>query len=443
MTDELLTAARAAFDAAPPIGDPAYLRYCHELGRQLTRAWPAVVAANDRDVAAAQRRGHPPTLVDRLRLTDEHLDRLLRLTADVAAELPAVCADGPGIPAGGWGTLRRVPKPLGVVLMIYEARPTVTVDGALLPVVVGNAVLLRGGKEIAETDAVLAQVIRSALVAAGLPPDLVTVLDDPQRKVMRALLARPDQVDVLVPRGSPSLIDYCRSASTIPLIASGGGVNHLYVHRSADLALAATVTLDSKLPEPAGCTSVELVLVDEEVAGAYVAELRRQVEARTAVLTLRLDPRVPAPVPVTVAVPTTGPAQPRPGPAAPTADPGSGWRTEPLEKHDLGREFLDPTIGVLPVSGLDEAVRHIRRHGSAHTEGVVATDRATSAEFARRVDAATIVVNGSLRLHDGPKLGLGPEIAIATGRLHVRGPVTLDALMTSSWLVEANGELRG
>lgn len=417
--DALLTAAREAFAAAPPIGADAYHRYARELAARLTADWPALTRANRRDIERAERAGMPPVLVDRLRLTDDHLPRLTALANRAGHELAALTAADTGRPAGAWGTLRRVPRPLGVVLMVYEARPTVTVDGALLPVLAGNAVLLRGGKEMADTDAALAATAHAALRAAGLPTGLVTVLHDPRRALLRALLQRPDAIDVLIPRGSPSLIAHCRDAGRIPLIASGGGVNHLYVHASADLPLAATVTLDSKLPEPAGCTSVELVLADRSVATAYTAELLRQAERRGARFTVRLDPSV-----------------------APPAG-GDPDRIAPLAEHDIGREFLDPVVGVLAVDGPGQAIAHIRRHGSGHTEGVLATDPDVAAGFTRAVDAAAVIVNGSLRLHDGPKLGLGTELAIATGRLHVRGPVTLGSLMTSGWVVEANGELRG
>ena len=267
MTDALLTSARAALAAAPPTGDPAYARYCRELADRLADHWPAVLKANAQDVARAAERGLSPVLLDRLRLTDAHLDGLRQLTRAVLSELAEVTAPGAGVPVGDWGVRLRTPKPLGVVFMVYEARPTVTVEGALLPVAVGNAVLLRGGKEIARTNEALSVVAREALEAAGLPARLVTVLDDPDRTQLRALLKRPDAVDVLIPRGSPSLIDYCRSASSIPVIASGGGVNHVYVHRSADLDLAAEVALDSKLPEPTACNTAEMLLVDAEVAG--------------------------------------------------------------------------------------------------------------------------------------------------------------------------------
>ncbi|MEV4502190.1 glutamate-5-semialdehyde dehydrogenase [Streptomyces klenkii] len=428
MTEAILTSARAALAAAPPTGDPAYERYCRELAERLAGHWPAVLDANAQDLARAEERGLSPVLLDRLRLTDAHLGQLEHLTRAVLNELGRVTARDPGVPVGDWGVRLRSPKPLGVVFMVYEARPTVTVEGALLPVAVGNAVLLRGGKEIARTNEALSAVAREALEAAGLPAHLVTVLDDPDRAQLRALLKRPDAVDVLIPRGSPSLIDYCRSASSIPVIASGGGVNHVYVHKSADLGLAAEVALDSKLPEPTACNTAEMMLVDAEVADALVAAVLHAAERDNRQVTVRLDPRVP-----------------RPGGEA-GGDSGAGgerpWRIDELQEHDLGREFLDATIGVRAVEGLDEALAHIRRHGSGHTEGVLAADRDVSEEFTRRVDAAAIVVNGSLRLHDGPTLGLGSEISISTGRMHVRGPVTLGSLVTHSWVVEAHGTLR-
>jgi len=418
MTSELIGAARAALASAPPIGDPAYQRYCRELADQLRQSWPAVVKANAKDVAAARKRGLPDTIVDRLVMDDVKLEYLLALTESVHDALPEVSATGREEPVSDWGVRRQVPKPLGLVLMIYEARPTVTIEGALLPVSVGNAVVLRGGKEIAATNAELAAVAREAAELAGLPRDMVTVLNDPDRSQMRALLSQPDSVDVLIPRGSPSLIDYCRTATSIPVIASGGGVNHLYVDGSANLELAAAIAVDSKLSEPTACNTVELVLVKREVAEAFTDALLDAVARDGRQCTLRLDP-------VLARADYTGPVV-----------------IETLGRHDFGREFLDPAVGVLAVSGVDEAIQHIRQHGSAHTEGIISADQSTVDHFIARVDAATIVVNGSLRLHDGPTIGLGPELSISTGRLHVRGSVGLRALITNSWLIQANGTLR-
>ncbi|GAB3678001.1 glutamate-5-semialdehyde dehydrogenase [Saccharopolyspora tripterygii] len=417
MTEDMLRASRAAYASAPPVGDDAYFRYPDELTDALRQAWPQIMRANAEDVASAEERGLPSVLVERIRLRDDHLAQLTALSSAVARSLPDVLAPEPETRVGNTAAVRRkIPKPLGLALMVYEARPTVTVEGALLPVVTGNAVILRGGKEIVRTNQALSAVVAKALVESGLPAGMVSVLDDPSRKVLRELLGRGDAIDVLIPRGSPSLIDYCRTSSTIPVVASGGGVNHLYVHRSADLELAAAVTLDSKLAEPTACNTLELVLVDRAVAQEFVASLT----AADAEVTIKLDGRIDEP----------------------TADEPHRWRIERLAEHDFGREFLAPAVGVLMVDGLDEAVEHISRFGSMHTEGVVASDVQVSGEFVKRVDAAALVVNGSLRLHDGPTLGLGAEVSISTGRLHVRGPVTLRSLLTYTWLVEANGTLR-
>jgi glutamate-5-semialdehyde dehydrogenase len=419
--EAVLECARQALHAAPPVGDPAYQRYTRLLGEALVASWPALRAANQRDLAAAAQR-LPATIVDRLRLDTQQLEGLLARTAEVRSALPQVTGAAATATAGGWGTLRAVPKPLGVVLMVYEARPTVTVEGALLAPAVGNAVLLRGGREMAHTDAAMAGVVHSALEAAGLPTGLVTVLDDPDRRVFRALLGRPDKIDVLIPRGSPSLIDFCRQASTIPVLASGGGVNHLYVHRDADLGLAARITLDSKAPEPTACNTLEMALVDRSVAAAYLAALVAEANRTGTAIAVRSAMR-PA--------------------GEPAAGATSGVVTFlALDPEDLGREFLDVTVGVLPVDGPRQAAEHIQRYGSGHTEGIVTADPDVADRFVNSVDAAAIVVNGSLRLHDGPTLGLGPELSISTGRMHVRGPVTLGDLVTFSWRVDAAGTTR-
>jgi glutamate-5-semialdehyde dehydrogenase len=421
MIETISRAARTAFTQAPPVGDEAYRRYCLELAVQLRANWPLVAKANAEDVATATERGLPATLIDRLRLTHEHLELMEGLARSVHDALPEATAHGPRTPIGEWGFRHQVPKPLGLVLMIYEARPTATIEGALLCVSTGNAVLLRGGKEIAATNAELAVIIRTAAELAGLPRDMAVVLDDPGRAQLRWLLAHPEIVDVLVPRGSPSLIAYCRTSSSIPTIASGGGVNHLYIHASADLELAAGIALNSKLSEPTACNALELVLVDRAVADAFATRLREAAARHDGPVTLRMDPSLP------------------PAPEGPARD---DHREQHMEPSDVGREFLDPMIGVLVVDDQQAAVRHVREHGSAHTEGIVAADTAAVDAYIRDVDAAALVVNGSLRLHDGPTLGLGPELSISTGRLHVRGPVALGSLLTRNWVISANGTLR-
>ncbi|MEU7525068.1 glutamate-5-semialdehyde dehydrogenase [Saccharothrix sp. NPDC042600] len=408
--EEILATATAARTLAPPPGDDRYAAYCDELAVRLGKHWDAVLDANAEDVARGAAKGLPESLVDRLRLTRDHLGVLVGLAERVKSWLPAVTAVGEPVTGELGCTARKVPKPLGVVLMIYEARPTVTVEGALLPVAVGNVAILRGGGEIAATNAALGGVIGEALTAAGLP-GMAHVLAETDRRMVRELLKRYDAIDALIPRGGPSLVDHCRTTSAIPVIASGGGVNHLYVDRSADLDVVVDIALDAKLTEPTACNSLEMVLAHDEVAD----ELVRRFVARPDAFTLRLDPRLRA------------------------ADP----RVVPLAGHDDGREFLDRSFGVRPVPDLDAALEHIRRHGSRHTEGVAATDPVVVDRFLRGADAAALVVNGSMRLHDGPTMGLGPELSISTGRLHVRGPVGLAALLTHSWAIRGRGAVRG
>jgi glutamate-5-semialdehyde dehydrogenase len=427
MLADLTAAATCARTQAPPPGSHCYVAYCQEFAARLGQDWDLLRQANAADLAAANERGLPPALIDRLTLADRHLGSLRALADEVARALPAVTAAGPARPArpgrpappaSGTAVIRRVAKPLGLILMIYEARPTVTAEGALLPVAVGNAVILRGGAEIARTAAAFAAIATQALRAAGLPADLVQVLADPDRRVVRELLGRADVIDALIPRGSPSLIDYCQRNAAMPVIASGGGVNHLYVDRTADVELTARLALDSKIAEPTACNTLEMVLAHADIAAGLLAEMIRLSERSGQPYRLRVDPSLAG-------------GQER------------AAITDPLGEHDDGREFLDRTIGVRVVDGVEQAIAHIRRYGSGHTEGVAARDPAVIDRFLSAVDAAALVVNGSLRLHDGPSMGLGPELSISTGRLHVRGPVGLSALLTYSWVIEGHGALRG
>jgi glutamate-5-semialdehyde dehydrogenase len=414
LVDQILESARAAVRGSPPLGAANYADLCDAIRDNLHREWKSVLEANEIDMAGMVARSMPSPLIDRVRLGERQLEHLGRFVDDVRAAMTSLAARPQPSHQAGTMRVRRIVKPLGVVFMIYEARPAVTVEGALLPVVAGNAVIMRGGTEIAETNRALAGVLRGSLVDAGLDEHLIQVLDDTDRTRLRTLLTRHDAIDVLIPRGSPSLIDFCRSASSIPVIASGGGVNQLYVHAGADLALAAEIVLDSKLPEPTACNTLQTVLCDAAILGPLIEAIVHRGEP----CTLRVPPEY--------------------------CHTGSRIvRLEPLSDMDRGREFLERTVVLRPVAGLADAVDYIHAYGSGHTEAICATDSGVVADFCRRVDAAAIVVNGSLRLHDGQTMRLGPEISIGTGRLHVRGPVDLSALTTYSWVIDANGTLRG
>jgi glutamate-5-semialdehyde dehydrogenase len=420
--DEVVGAAREGLLAAPPLGAPEYLCFAEAAVEGVRRRWAEVTEANEQDLEDGRSRGLSGPFLDRIRLEERHLEYFGALSRSIAHELPELVRPGPVVTGLGGLQARRVPKPLGVVFMIYEAKPTVTIEGALVTVCSGNATILRGSTEIAATNAVLGDVLADALAESELPAGMVQVLGDTDRNQFRELLRRDDTIDLVIPRGSPSLVDYCRTATRIPVIVGGSGVNHLYVHESADPELAVRLVLDSKLPEPAGCTALEMALVDEGAADAFFAVLAERAAAGDLLdLRLRVPEELIADLPEELV---------------------AAQQVEPLADHDDGREYLDLVLGVRVVDGVDEAVAHIRRFGSGHTDGIVSESAEATERFCRDVDAAAVIVNGSLRLHDGPTIGLGAELAISTARLHVRGPVTIDALVTYSWRIEGNGAVR-
>jgi len=414
--DGYLRTARRALDDAPPLGDPAYPRFAAYAREHLDRLWDRIVAASTADVARCRERGLPERLLRRIAMTDTQRRTAYTLIERLPDELRAAVAPAPVVIGPRRTRARKIPRPLGVLLMIYEARPSVTIDGTLLPVCAGNAVILRGGTEIGATNAVLAEAFTAALTDAGLPIGLVQILTDLDRAGLRALLARDDAIDVLIPRGSPSLTDACRAVSRIPMIIGGGGVNHLYVHADADMDLAVRAVLDGKLYEPEGCTALECVLVDAPVRPAFWKTLAAYAGEMSEVV-LRVDADLMGEVPPTL-------------------------RMEERTEADLGREYLTRTLCVHAVGDLDDAIKHIRRYGSGHSEAIITRNRIVADQFCAHVDAAAVIVNGSVRLHDAPILGLGSEIAISTSRLHVRGPVTLRDLMSHSWRVDGDGALR-
>lgn len=415
-TADILSRAAAARAGTPPIGDAAYLAFVQALRKRTQEYWPSILDANAEDIEAARKRGLSPELLHRLRLTDTQLSSLGAAYDSIEQQLPRSAV----LPHQGTGPagmrVRKHLRPLGVILMIFEARAEIALRSAAMCGAAGNAVLLRGGREMAHTAVAAGRMLSAALADAGLPDGLVTILDCTDRAQLKELLRRNDAIDVIIPRGSPSLIEHCRTASRIPLIASSGGVNHLYVHHSADPHEAARIALDSKVFDPAACTALDMVLVDEQAAVGFLTAFGALLADGGEGVTVRLPEHL---------------AEQAPAALAGRID------ATPLSEYDDGREYLSRTLAVRPVAGPDAAVAHIDRYGSRHTEAVVAGDAAVREEFCRRVDAATIVVNGSLRHNDAPGMGLGAALAISTGRLHVRGPVTLDTLYTHSWVVEA------
>jgi len=406
-------AARAAARDLAPRDRAAKDAALRALAGGLRAHAAAIARANDADRAAADARGLSAALVDRLRLDEAGVDRVARAVEEIASladpvgEVIAETSRPSGI------RVRRVRVPIGVVAMIYEARPNVTAEATALCVKSGNAVVLRGGSEASGTNRAIAAVIGDALVAAGLPRAAAQVVPFTDRDAVRALVQEVDNVDLAIPRGGEALIRAVVESARVPVVQHYKGVCHLFLDAGCDAATATRLAVDGKLSRPAVCNALECLLVDAGDADRLLPGVARALEAGGC--ELRGCERARAIVPSMRAA---------------TDD-------------DWGREFLDRVLAVRVVDGLGGALDHVARYGSGHTEAICTRDDAHAEAWRRRVDAACVVVNASTRFHDGAELGLGAEIGIATSRLHWRGPMGLEALTTMKWVVEGDGQTRG
>ena len=387
-----------------------WLRHC---AQKLLAERDAIVAANQIDLENASNAGRSAAMVDRLRLDDRGIAGLVAALHEIAALPNPVGRLTAGEVRPEGFEVRRQRVPLGVIGMVYESRPNVTVDAAALCLKAGNAVVLRGGSEAVRSNAALLAILRASLHETGLPIDAVQQPATAAREAIAALLADPNGLDLCIPRGGTQLIDFVNQVARVPVIQHYQGVCHLYVHAAADLAQATRVIVNAKAQRPGVCNALEAVLIDAAVADAAVPMLAAalaaaHVEVRGCSLTIARAPDCAIP------------AQP----------------------EDYGREFLDYVCLMHVVADLDAAVAHIRRHGSRHTEGILTRDLGAAQQFQQRVDASCIVVNASTRLNDGGCLGLGAEIGISTSKLHAYGPMGLESLTTERWLVVGDGHLR-
>ncbi|MGG5753726.1 glutamate-5-semialdehyde dehydrogenase [Zafaria sp. Z1313] len=382
------------------------------IARELDARRAAVLAANAKDVAREREAGTADALLDRLRLDDARVDGLIAALGELEG-LPDPVGSvlrGQTLPNGL--RLRQVHVPMGVVGAIYEARPNVTVDIAGLALKSGNAVLLRGGSAAAETNLALLHLIRDALRSAGLPEDAVQSVDDYGREGATVLMAARGKVDVLIPRGGRSLIQSVVRNATVPVIETGEGNVHIYLDASADAEAAVPILLNAKTQRPSVCNTVETLLIHRDAgAGRAVLEALAGTGVR-----LHVDERAAALVPELATVPAT--------------------------EEDWGSEYMNLDLAVAVVDGLDEAMEHIRRWSTGHTEAILTNDLANAERFIREVDSAAVIVNASTRFTDGGQLGLGAEIGISTQKMHARGPMGLRELTTTKWIVQGDGHVR-
>ena len=405
-------AARQASRAMAAADSALKARALAAAARRLDQARAALKAANAKDMAAAAQRGIDASLLDRLQLDDRAIDRMIAGVGEVA-QLPD--------PVGEMTDLRyrptgiqvgRMRVPLGVIGIIYESRPNVTVDAASLCLKSGNACILRGGSEAIASNRAIAACVTGALAEAGLPAAAVQLVPTVDRAAVGALLQLEDCVDVIVPRGGKGLIERISRESRIPVIKHLDGICHVYIDDAADAEMAMSIAYNSKTEKYAVCNALETLLVAEDIAGAVLPGLGRRFGQ--AGVELRGCER------------------------------SRGWlpEAEAASEADWSAEYLAPVLAVRVVDGIDQAIEHINRYGSQHTDVIVSNDYGKTRRFMTEVDSASVMVNASTQFADGMEYGLGAEIGISTDKLHARGPVGLNGLTTEKYVVFGNGEIR-
>ncbi len=391
--------ARAASIALAPALRTEKDAALHAMAAALESGAAAILAANAADVASARQSGTPESTVDRLLLTEARIGGMAQGLRDIAG-LPDPVGEvvrGNTLPNGL--QVRQVRVPFGVVGIIYEARPNVTADAAGLTLKSGNAVLLRGSSSAARSNAAIVSALRCALAATGLPEDAIQLVDSSTRDSVKELMRARGLVDVLIPRGGASLIRTVVEESSVPVIETGVGNCHIYVDESADLDMALRILLNAKVQRPSVCNAAESLLVHAAVADEFLPRAMKAL-----------------------------------------ADNGVTVNTN---EEDFGTEFLSLEISLKIVDSLDDAVAHIRRYGSGHSEAIVTSSVRAASRFTAAIDAAAVLVNASTRFVDGGELGFGAEIGISTQKLHARGPMGLPELTSTKFIVTGNGHTRG
>ncbi len=411
---ETLDALKRARDAARTLALCTSARKNQALGAlaaMLRKERGAIMAANGADLARARGSGMAGALVERLTLNDARIEAMARSVEEVAA-LP----DPVGEVIARWRRpngleISQVRVPIGVIAVIYESRPNVTVDAGVLALKAGNAVVLRGGKEALASNAFLAGLIVRALEGAGIAREAVTFVGNPDREVIQILKRHPEAIDLIIPRGGKTL-KQALAGSAVPLLPHFDGICHTYVDRGADLKMAEEICFNAKCSRPSVCNAMETLLVHREIAPRFLPPLAALMER--AGVELRGCERTRAIVP----------------------------GAKPASDADWDTEFLDLILAVKVVDSLDAALEHIARHGSGLADAIVTSDGEAAARFQHEVDSATVYVNASTRFTDGFEFGFGAETGISTNRLHARGPMGLRELTIYKYLIAGSGQVR-
>ena len=410
-------AARAASRRLARLSSEVKDRALRNIADALLAGQEGILAANEKDYQAARSGGLSEALLDRLMLDPGRLEDMARDVRGVEA-LPDPVGevfDMRTLPNGLMAGKKRVP--LGVIGSIYESRPNVTVDIAVLCLKSGNACILRGGREAFHSNMALASLIRRALAQAGVPEDALQFVDNTDRALVEPMLKMGEYIDLLVPRGGADLIRYVRDTASMPVVAGGIGVCHTYVDKSADLDKAVSIAYNAKVQRPTVCNALDTLLVHAEAAPAFLPRIAR--EWAGAGVEVRCDRR-----------------------ALSILGPLSEVKAVAAEESDWGQEFLALVAAIKVVDSLDEVLEHIQQYGSGHSEAIVAEDYAAAMRFLDEVDAAAVLINASTRFTDGSQLGLGAEVGISTQKFHARGPMGLRELTSYKWIVLGSGQVR-
>jgi glutamate-5-semialdehyde dehydrogenase len=410
--DDLGRRAKAASRTLAHIHGDAKNRWVRLAVEELRRRQDAILTANETDIARAPQFGLSPAQIDRLRLTPARLDAV----ADGLRQIEAL-ADPVGLVLEGQVRpngleIRKVRVPLGVLFFIYESRPNVTADAAALAIKSGNAIILRGGKEALASNQALVGALQEALRAAELPADALQLVSTTDRAAVTHLLRLKEHIDLAIPRGGEALIRLVAEQATMPVLKHYKGTCHVYVDRAADSDMAERIVINAKCQRPGVCNAAESLLVHQDITASFLPRVAQALHRQG--VELRGCPRTCALI--------TG--------------------AKPATDDDFAAEFLDLIISIKVVADLDEAIRHISRFGSQHTEAIVTNDLAAARRFTTEVDAAAVLVNASTRFHDGFEFGLGAEIGISTDKFHARGPCGVLELMTYKYVVYGDGQVR-
>ncbi len=412
---KLISLAQRIKDAQPQIAHastPLKNQILLRIANRLTEASDEILEANRADLARASQNGIPNVMLDRLSLSEERIQSMANGVRKVAALADPIgeILFGKTLPNGL--VLRKERVPLGVIGIIYESRPNVTVDAAALCLKTSNAVMLRGGKEAINTNTALVRIMQDAIRTEGMNPDIIGLVEDTTRESATRMMRLNGYLDVLIPRGGAGLIQSVVQNATVPVIETGAGNCHIYIDETADLQMGADIVFNAKTSRPSVCNACESLLVHEKVADVFLPLVKKMLDTKNVIMLGCEKTRA-----ILNDIP-------------------------PATESDYAAEFLGYVISVKVVSSIDEAITHINRYSTHHSESIITKDIESARQFTQRVDSAAVYVNASTRFTDGEEFGFGAEIGISTQKLHARGPMGLNEMTSAKYIIYGTGQVR-